>query len=101
MGAAKRHELDWVDIWLHVAVAASAVGAFCAVSALVWGLGPLGPVAIAVNTIGWPLREALQRRLKSSIDWCRPWRWSARKHMEAWPPVAVGNGVGAVILWLV
>ena len=93
--------LDWFDIRLHSGIAIVAVGAFCVIAALVPDLWPLGPASIAANTIGWPVREAIQRRLKSSFDWWRPWLWSEQKQMEAWPPVVLGNAAGLAILWAI
>ena len=80
---------DWQDVGLHVLVAFVAVlmltvlGLARHSEGLMWG-------AVVANTLGWPLREAVQRRKKDRHDWNRPWLWSAQKHWEAWTPVAVG-----------
>ena len=66
---------DWLDVGLHVLVAALA-------TALVAWLIDYR-LALALNTVGWPIREAFQ-----SGTW--PWHWSPQKHWEAWAPALAG-----------
>ena len=72
---------DWLGVGLHVLVAALA-------TALVAWLIDYR-LALVLNTIGWPLREAIQGGLKD---------WSAQKHWEAWPPALVGWLVVAEVM---
>jgi len=75
---------SWLGVGVHVGVAAIIVAAVT--------LAGFPIVALIGNTIGWPLRERLQRggtafRL-----------WSAQKHWEAWAPVGFGALVIAEIV---
>ncbi len=90
---------DWIDVGLHLLVATVAVGLLVALGQargepwIIWA-------ALAANTLGWPLREALQRRAKERWDWSRPWLWSAQKQWEAWPPVVAGWTVALALKFI-
>ena len=82
---------DWLDVVLHLVVAAVA-------TALVAWLIDYR-LALVLNTIGWPLREWLQNdywiggtRRTALRD------WSVQKHWEAWPPVLLGWLVVAEVM---
>lgn len=77
---------DWLGVGLHVIVAV-------VVTALVTVLIDYR-LALVLNTVGWPIREAFQGGLPGV--W--PWRWSAQKHWEAWAPVLIGGLIGAEVM---
>ncbi len=71
---------DWGDVLLHLVIATGA-------TAFVTTVGfPF--FALFANSVGWPVREFLQKRTN----------WSAQKHWEAWTPVLTGWLVVAGIM---
>ena len=79
--------IDWADIWVHLIVAFFSVVLFGLGDLFIAGMAGQVWLGFGLNAFGWPLREAIQRRLKDRHDWCRPWLWSRQKHLEAWLPI--------------
>ena len=77
---------DWLGVGLHVLVAALAT------VLVAWLIDYR--LALILNTLGWPIREAFQ----GGCPGMWPWNWSAQKHWEAWPPILVGWLVVAEVL---
>ncbi len=77
---------NWFEVGVHVVVA------LLATALVAWLID--WRLALLVNTIAWPLREALQERAKPPgtglVHWYWPGGWSVQKHWEAWAPVLVG-----------
>lgn len=63
---------DWLGVLLHVGIAAAATFFVATIGFPFF--------ALFANSVGWPVREFIQRRTD----------WSAQKHWEAWAPVLVG-----------
>ncbi len=79
---------------VHALVAAVIMSAVAG-AALVTGLAWLLWAGVVANTIGWPLREALQRRAKGKAVM---WSFSKHKRAEAFAPVASGAAIAFLAL---
>lgn len=74
---------DWPDVLLHMLLAAVATAVITVVGFPFF--------ALIANSVGWPIREALQVRQKKGA-------WSVQNHWEAWAPVLVGWLVVAEVM---